>query len=119
MSLLTFIVLVFVGAQFRHHPGDPTGAKTGVVSDYQTQVGNDATKKDVEVSQVGINQLAGQTGHVGVSVNFTWTLLTGFLVLFMQVGFALLVTGLTRAKNAAHMIMMNLTSFAFALLAYS
>jgi Amt family ammonium transporter len=40
------------------------------------------------------------------------------LVLFMQVGFALLVTGLTRAKNAGHMMMMNLTSFAVALLAY-
>ena len=45
-------------------------------------------------------------------------LITGFLVLFMQVGFALLVTGLTRAKNAGHMMMMNLSSFVIALLAY-
>jgi Amt family ammonium transporter len=44
--------------------------------------------------------------------------MTGFLVLFMQVGFAFLVTGLTRAKNAGHMMMMNLSSFAIALLAY-
>ena len=70
------------------------------------------------VSQAGLNQLASQTGHVAVSVNFTWTLLTGFLVLFMQVGFAFLVTGLTRAKNAAHMMMMNIAAFAVALLAY-
>jgi Amt family ammonium transporter len=53
-----------------------------------------------------------------VAINFTWLLMTGFLVLFMQVGFALLVTGLTRAKNAGHMMMMNLTSFAVALIAY-
>ncbi len=45
-------------------------------------------------------------------------LITGFLVLFMQVGFAFLVTGLTRAKNAGHMMMMNLSSFVIALLAY-
>ena len=36
----------------------------------------------------------------------------------MQVGFAFLVTGLTRAKNAAHMMMMNIAAFAVALLAY-
>ena len=44
--------------------------------------------------------------------------MTGFLVLFMQVGFAFLVTGLTRAKNAAHMMMMNIAAFAIAFLAY-
>ena len=118
MSLLTFIVLIFVGAQFRHHPGDRTGDKTGTISDYQSAVGNDAKQENVEISQVGVNQLASNSGHLGVSINFTWTLLTGFLVLFMQVGFAFLVTGLTRAKNAGHMMMMNITSFAVALLAY-
>jgi len=44
--------------------------------------------------------------------------MTGFLVLFMQVGFAFLVTGLTRAKNAGHMMMMNVAAFAIALIAY-
>src|SRR5262249_43061606 len=44
--------------------------------------------------------------------------MTGFLVLFMQVGFAFLVTGLTRAKNAGHMMMMNIAAFAIAFLAY-
>src|SRR5207253_7424567 len=57
-------------------------------------------------------------GHLRVSVNFSWLLLTGYLVLFMQVGFAFLVTGLTRAKNAAHMMMMNIAAFAVALIAY-
>jgi Amt family ammonium transporter len=36
----------------------------------------------------------------------------------MQVGFAFLVTGLTRAKNAGHMMMMNIAAFAVALIAY-
>ena len=36
----------------------------------------------------------------------------------MQVGFAFLVTGLTRAKNAGHMMMMNIAAFAVAFIAY-
>ena len=63
-------------------------------------------------------KLADLVDQNRLGINFTWLLLTGFLVLFMQVGFALLVTGLTRAKNAGHMMMMNLSSFVIALLAY-
>jgi Amt family ammonium transporter len=119
LTLLTFIVLLVVGGAFSGKGGDAAGTQTGVESDYVGSTG--ATANDdgtVPLSQVGINQLANETGHLRVSVNFTWLLLTGFLVLFMQVGFAFLVTGLTRAKNAGHMMMMNLTSFAVALIAY-
>ena len=70
------------------------------------------------MSQAGHQRAGDRHAHLGVSINFTWTLITGFLVLFMQVGFAFLVTGLTRAKNAGHMMMMNIAAFAVALLAY-
>ena len=89
---------------------------TGNTSDYLTASGT--TSATVPLSQVGINKLANESGHLRVSVNFSWLLLTGYLVLFMQVGFAFLVTGLTRAKNAAHMMMMNVAAFAIALIAY-
>ena len=36
----------------------------------------------------------------------------------MQAGFALLTTGLTRAKNAGHMMMLNFAAFVIALIAY-
>ena len=36
-----------------------------------------------------------------------WTLVTGFLVMFMQAGFAMVEGGLCRAKNASHTIAMN------------
>ena len=121
LSLMTFIALIAV-SQF-HHNADPTGTATGKVSDFVTQspVTNSVIPKGVKavpLSQQGINQLANDNGHLRISINFVWVLLTGFLVLFMQVGFAFLVTGLTRAKNAGHMMMMNLSSFAIALLAY-
>jgi Amt family ammonium transporter len=113
MSLMTFIVVIALGALWGHHsPADTTGPTFNSLSNYPK------TTTNVPVSQDGINALASDTGHLGVSINFTWTLITGFLVLFMQVGFAFLVTGLTRAKNAGHMMMMNIAAFAVALLAY-
>ena len=112
LSLVTLIALIAIG-QVSHH-ADPGGTKTGNVSDYLTATG----QSKVALSQVGVNKLANETGHLRIAINFTWLLITGFLVLFMQVGFAFLVTGLTRAKNAGHMMMMNLSSFVIALLAY-
>src|SRR5436305_9073094 len=102
----------------RHHHAHPGGTGTGSVTDFLGATGGDTTVKDVPVSQVGINQLANEAGHLRVSINFTWLLMTGYLVLFMQVGFAMLVTGLTRAKNAGHMMMMNVAAFAVAFVAY-
>ena len=114
LTVMTFIALIIAGAMFNHHAGDAAGTATGVASDFLTATGT----KSVQVSQVGVNQLANEAGHARVSINFVWTLITGFLVLFMQVGFAFLVTGLTRAKNAAHMMMMNIAAFAIAFIAY-
>jgi len=42
------------------------------------------------------------------SLNLAWVLIGGFLVMFMQVGFAMLETGFTRAKNAVNTMAMNL-----------
>src|SRR5579871_911082 len=41
------------------------------------------------------------------SLNLAWVLVAGFLVMFMQVGFAMLETGFTRAKNAVNTMAMN------------
>lgn len=81
--------------------GDPTGATTGTVA-------------DVAATQPGAPtfiELANQVGHDKIGLNFIWTLLAGFLVFFMQAGFALVETGFTRAKNAAHTMAMNLMVF--------
>jgi Amt family ammonium transporter len=63
-------------------------------------------------------KLADTAGHVRIGTNFGWTLNTGYLVLFMQAGFALLTTGLVRKKNAAHLMMLNFAAYVFAFLAY-
>jgi ammonium transporter, Amt family len=63
-------------------------------------------------------KLADNVGHLRISTNFSWTLLTGYLVLFMQAGFALLTCGLVRKKNAGHLMMLNFAAYVFAFLAY-
>ncbi|MEA4854684.1 MAG: ammonium transporter [Christensenella sp.] len=45
------------------------------------------------------------------SVDTVWVLLGAALVFFMQAGFAMVETGLTRAKNAGNIIMKNLMDF--------
>jgi Amt family ammonium transporter len=61
---------------------------------------------------------AKQLGDVQTSLNIVWTLVTGFLVMFMQAGFALVETGLTRAKNVAHTMAMNLLVYGICIVAF-
>ena len=74
-----------------------------VFDDFQAQ----AAKEPLAV------KLADTVGHVRVATNVAWTLNTGYLVLFMQCGFALLTCGLVRKKNAAHLMMLNFAAYVF------
>jgi len=89
--------------------GDPDGGLTGNVSDIAV---SDA-KKGLSVPDV-LNQI----GQNKIAINFMWTLITGFLVMFMQAGFAVVETGLCRAKNANHTMMMNFMVYGVGMLAY-
>lgn len=48
---------------------------------------------------------------LATSLDTTWILIGAALVFFMQAGFAMVETGLTRAKNAGNIIMKNLMDF--------
>jgi len=52
------------------------------------------------------------------AINFVWTLLAGFLVMFMQAGFALVETGMGRAKNVAHTMSMNFLVYALSMMGF-
>ena len=54
----------------------------------------------------------------GLAINIVWTLVAGFLVMFMQAGFAMVETGFTRAKNVSHTMSMNLMIYAIGVLGY-
>jgi ammonium transporter, Amt family len=52
------------------------------------------------------------------ALNLAWVLSCAFLVMFMQVGFALLETGYTRSKNALHTMAMNLAIYPIGVLCF-
>ncbi len=52
-------------------------------------------------------QEAAAAERLEQSLNLAWVLVGGFLVMFMQLGFAMLETGFTRAKNAVNTMAMN------------
>src|SRR4249920_3023559 len=63
-------------------------------------------------------ELVKQIGDATTGINFTWTLVAAFLVMFMQAGFALVETGLTRAKNVAHTMGMNFLVYSIGVLGF-
>lgn len=62
--------------------------------------------------------LAQQLADTQVAVNIMWTVLAGCLVMFMQAGFALVETGLTRARNVAHTMGMNFLVYSIGILGF-
>src|SRR6266849_3611262 len=89
--------------------GDPGGTITGTI--------NDVPASDSKAG-VTLPDTANQVGQNKIAVNFVWTLVTGFLVMFMQAGFAMVESGLCRVKNANHTYMMNFFVYGCGLLAY-
>jgi Amt family ammonium transporter len=56
---------------------------------------------------MGVPDIYDRSAHNLFGINFVWALVTGFLVMFMQAGFAMVEGGLCRAKNSAHTFAMN------------
>ncbi|GAB6091371.1 ammonium transporter [Spirochaeta dissipatitropha] len=57
------------------------------------------------------NAFALEMAEVELALDMLWLILAAALVFFMQAGFAMVETGLTRAKNAGNIIMKNLMDF--------
>jgi Amt family ammonium transporter len=100
---------------------DPSGTATGVAADVAGVSPNAPSADDLKnmaTTEPLAAKVADAVGHNRVAINFVWILLCGFLVMFMQVGFALLETGLVRAKNASHTMAMNMMIYCIGLLAF-
>jgi Amt family ammonium transporter len=65
-----------------------------------------------------IIEVAKSVADTQTGLNIVWTILAGTLVMFMQAGFALVETGLTRAKNMAHTMGMNFFVYAIGILGF-
>lgn len=89
---------------------DASGLKTGGSSDIP--------RMDASNSEPSNSDIATALGHNIIATNINWVLITAFLVMFMQAGFAMLECGFCRAKNAAHMFFMNFSVYFLGILGY-
>lgn len=68
------------------------------------------------------NLLEALASYGAPSVQFNldviWTLVAGFMVFFMQAGFAMVEAGFVRSKNAGNVLMKNILDFSMGALAY-
>jgi ammonium transporter, Amt family len=109
--LLGAFVLMLFGASSLAYGGDtpdPNGGNTGTISDVPAAKPGEPT----------LTEIGNAVGHNRIAINFMWTLITGFLVMFMQAGFAMVESGLTRAKNASHTMAMNLMIYPLGMLGF-
>ncbi len=101
----------FAGADAKKWP-DPTGGNAGICAAPASD-----GKGDIP-SKLSLTDLYDRVAHNLFSINMVWTLVTGFLVMFMQTGFAMVETGLCRAKNAAHTMSMNFLIYPLGCIAF-
>ncbi|HVU00550.1 MAG TPA: ammonium transporter [Polyangiaceae bacterium] len=99
---------------------DPVGAyqmapTAASVPGYTKLDPDKATTKELAAA---VDAVAQSTSRSYFSLNFVWVLVAGFLVIFMQAGFALVETGLIRAKNAAHTFSMNFAVYALGMFGF-
>ncbi|PWB64849.1 MAG: ammonium transporter, partial [Deltaproteobacteria bacterium] len=100
---------------------DPSGANTGAIGDIVGASPGAPTDKDIKTmaeKEPLAAKVGDVAGHNRISINMIWTLICGFLVMFMQAGFAMAETGFTRAKNAGHTMAMNFMVYALGMLGF-
>lgn len=105
---LGFLMLNLLPALAMAKDADPSGANTGTIADVTAATAGSPT----------VEEIANQVGHNKVAINMVWVLITGFLVMFMQAGFAMVETGFTRAKNVAHTMAMNFMIYPLGMLGF-
>jgi Amt family ammonium transporter len=75
----------------------------------------EAPAEETAAEPEGLNK---SLGSISFALDTVWVLVTAFLVMWMQAGFCLVETGLTRAKNAVNICMKNLLDFCFGSLTF-
>ncbi len=103
--LITLISIVPVNS---YAQADPAGTKTGTIKDVPA----------VKPGEPTLTEVADAVGHNRIATNFVWTLVAGFLVMFMQAGFAMVESGFTQAKNVAHTMGMNFLVYAIGMIGF-
>jgi Amt family ammonium transporter len=119
--LVLSLALVFQSPAADEPSPDPTGSSTGGIADIVGASAGAPTADEIKAMEAA-EPLAAKVGDaVGknrVAINTVWTLVCGFLVMFMQAGFAMAEAGFTRAKNAGHTMAMNFMVYGLGMLGF-
>jgi ammonium transporter, Amt family len=118
---LLFCAILTVAFATTVPAADPGGVTTGNSTDVIGATPGSPTAADLkaaEKTEPFAKKLADTVGQNKVGINLVWTLIAGFLVMFMQAGFALVETGFTRAKNACHTMLMNIGIYGIGVLGF-
>src|SRR5258706_327779 len=121
MTVLGFSLLVLLSA-FGEGPG-PSGLNSANQSNLTGVSANGTPMTQQQLNAAKSKEpfaynLALLVDENRLGINFVWTLVTGYLVMFMQAGFALVETGLCRAKNAGHTMAMNFMIYGLGMIGY-
>lgn len=120
-ALIIGFMLVGCSATKVPAPGDPSGTTTASGANLDGLAPGTLQKGDYAAAAAKepyAAKLADLVDQNRLGINFTWLLITGFLVMFMQAGFALVETGFTRAKNAMHTMSMNFMIYAIGIVGF-
>lgn len=131
MPALMMLLMFSMAIPVSMYAQDPTGAKTGTIGDVDTTAAKviDSVSKATDSTVAGVsanvnklaaavNTIGNADGHNKIAINIMWTLITGFLVMFMQAGFAMVETGFTQKKNVAHTMCMNFLIYAIGMIGF-
>jgi Amt family ammonium transporter len=130
LAIVPILVIGFaLGSSVTHaqSPDDPQPDRSGIVTGTDgcagltgvapgTITADDCTK--AQTSEPFASQLAVLVNQNRLASNFIWVLVTGYLVMFMQAGFALVEVGFCRAKSAMHVMMTNFMIYGLGMLGY-
>lgn len=101
-------IFIFLSVSIPAFSQDAAGTVTGTINDVTAATAGKPT----------LEEIAATAGHNKISINIMWTLICGFLVMFMQAGFALVETGFTQKKNVAHTMGMNFLVYALGMIGF-
>jgi len=121
LGILAIFAVLLAGCAVDKTGGDTTGLTTASGQNLVGLAPGTITSDDLTRAQTAepfAAKLADLVDENRLAINLTWLLVTGFLVMFMQAGFALVETGFTRAKNALHTMSMNFMIYAIGIIGF-
>ncbi len=106
------------GGDARAQAARQAAAAPALASDRPAVTVAPAAGQDGDRPPAGMGTVAVDARSLRVALNVAWTLLAAFLALSVKAGFALVETGLIRAKNVAHTMAMNFGIYAIGMLGF-